>query len=322
MAIRFDAVKSFAEQTCGRHLDANETLFFARELESVEARAYEFKERELKHRKYVPVSNRDNPGAESVTYRMYGRVGMARIVGNYSQDLPRSDVYGKEYTQAVKTIGVSCGWNTQEIRAALFANKPLDTMKMDACRRSMNEKQNSLVWTGDTEYNIIGLLNNPNIPTLAAASGIAGTTPWSTKTPDEIITDIQAHTTLIQTQSKDIHEGDTLLLPRDQYDIIAKYPRSTHSDMTILEYITKPGNSFGLTTVDVLTELELAFTGGTEDGALCYERSEEVLEQRIPLEMQLLPMQARNLEFIIPTESRHGGVVVRYPLAMVFLTGI
>jgi len=321
MAIRFDAIRDFF-QAIGHRFDANETIFFQRELENIEAKAYEFKERELKHRKFVPVSGRDNPGAETITYRMFGRVGMARIVGNYAQDLPRADVYGKEYTQAVKTVATSCGWNTQEIRAALMANRPLDTMKMDAARRAMNEEQDSIVWNGNDEYNIIGLLNNPNIPVLGCATGIGGYT-WVEKTPDEIITDVQAMTTRVSIQSNGIHRADTVLLPRAQYDILSTYPRSTHSDMTIREYLTKPGNSFGLTTIDCLeVELDNAFTGGTEDGAICYERSPEVLEQRIPLEIQLLPVQARGLEFLIPCESRHGGVVVRYPLGMLFFTGI
>lgn len=302
--------------------DANETLFFARQLEAIEAKAYEFKERELKHRKYIPVSNRDNPGAETITYRMYGMVGMARIIGNYAKDLPRADVYGKEYRRPVKTVAISFGYNTQEVRSASFANMPLDTMKADAARRGMNEAHSKIAWTGDAEYAMYGVLNNPNVPELAAGNGLAGTATWATKTPDEIITDIQAMTTKVQVQSKDIHMADTMLLPRTQYDIISKYPRSTHSDMTILDYITKPGNSFGLTTVDVLYELEDAFTGGTEDGALCYEKSPEVLEQRIPMELQFLPVQAKGLEYIIPGESRHGGVVIRYPLAMLFFTGI
>lgn len=315
MAIRTDGVKH-----CFR--DANETVFFARQLEAIEAKAYEFKERELKHRKYIPVSNRDNPGAENITYRMFGRVGMARIIGNYPDDLPRADVYGQEFSQRVRTVGISFGYNTQEIRAAMMAGVPLDGMKADAARRGMNEKHSRIAWTGDSEYNMLGVLNNTNIPELAAGNGSAGSPLWVNKTPDEIIYDIQLMTTKVRTQSKDIHASNTLLLPRDQYDIIAGWPRSTHSDTTILEYITKPGNSFGLSTVDVLSELENAFTSGTEDGALVYEKSEEVLEQRIPMELQFLPVQAKGLEFIIPGESRHGGVVIRYPLAMLFFTGI
>ena len=93
--------------------------------------------------------------------------------------------------------------------------------------------------------------------------------------------------------------------------------------MTVLEFITKPGNTFGLTLVDWLpNELSSAFVGSTQDGAVFYERDPEVLEQRIPLEMVTLPMQEKNLEVVIPVEARNGGVVVRYPLACLFLTGV
>jgi len=55
---------------------------------------------------------------------------------------------------------------------------------------------------------------------------------------------------------------------------------------------------------------------------IVYERNSEVLEQIIPLEMTTHPIQERGLEFLIPVESRHGGTVVRYPIACAILTGI
>jgi len=114
-----------------------------------------------------------------------------------------------------------------------------------------------------------------------------------------------------------------MLLPIDQYDIIAGLPRSTHSDVTVLQFILNNQKAYGLTTIDTLpVELELAFVGGTADGAVIYEKDPDVLEQRIPLELVLLPVQVRNLEFIVNGEARNAGVVIRRPLAMCFLTGI
>ena len=127
----------------------------------------------------------------------------------------------------------------------------------------------------------------------------------------------------IREQSKGIHNGNTLLLPIEQYDIIAQTPRSSTSDLTILEFVTKPGNSFGLATIDWLpTELKDRFIGETKDGALMYERDPEVLEQRIPMELITYPIEIRGLENIINMEARNGGVVVRYPLAVTIMTGI
>jgi len=302
--------------------DANMGAFFARELESIEPRLYEIKKRELKARMHIPVSNRDNPGAQTITYRIFDKVGMAKILANFADDLPRADVFGKEYTAKVRVLATSFGYSTEELRAAMFANRPLDAMKADAARRAMRELENTIAWTGDSNNELIGLLNHPNITTVAAPAGVGGTT-WALKTADEILADIRLAITTIRTASKGIFNPDTMLIPQAQYDIIAMKPRSSTSDLTILEFIQKPGNSFGLSIIDWLsTELDNAFTLGTEDGAVFYEKTPEVLELRIPMEMMIHPVQQKNLEYTVPVEGKNAGVVVRYPIAACYLTGI
>lgn len=300
------------------NFDANETLFLARELESIEATLYEYKQKELKYRQLIPVSNRDNPGANTITYRMITKLGMAKIIANYSDDLPTVNAIVQEYTQKVKSIGTSIEYSTQDIRAAAMANVPLESIYADAARRAVHEEESSICWNGNTTYGIVGFLNNTNIPTLAAPTGT-----WSSATADQIIADISAAVTQIRTQSNGIHSADTMLLTISDYNRISQLPRSTNSDTTVLEFITKPGNTFGLTTVEWLAnELTNAFVSGTQDGAVFYEKSSEVLEQRIPLEMVTHPVQEKNLVMKIPVEARNGGVVVRYPLACLFLTGV
>jgi len=300
----------------------NASVFFARELESIESRLYDFKKRELKYRELIPVSNRDSAGAETITYRMFDKVGMAQIIANWSDDLPRADVFGKEFTQPVKSLGIAVGWNVQEIEAASMAGVPLETMKADAQRRGLREKENRIAWTGDPDSGLQGFLTNPNIPVIPAPTGSTGI-PWSVKSPDEILNDIRLATSQIRDTSKGIFEANTLLLPQAQYDIIAGTPRSTTSDTTILQYILNNREAYGIDTIAVLNgELDLAFTGGTEDGGVFYERTPEVLEQRIPKELTLMPVETRGLEFIVNGHSRNGGVVVRYPIACAFLTGI
>jgi hypothetical protein len=316
--IRIDAVRHKLDA-----IDRNAALFMTRELEAVEAELYRFKERELKYRILIPVSNRDNPGAETITYRMYSHVGMAKIITDYSQDLPRADVYGQSVSQPVRSLGIAVGYNHQEIRAAMMAGISLETEKAAAQRRGTREAESRIAWTGDSATGIPGLLDNANIPVQAAPNGAGGTADWAGKTPDEIIADIRLACSTIRSQSKGVHNPDTCLLPSEQYDLIAGTPRSTHSDVTILEFIMKEKSAFGLSTVEPMYgELDNAFTGGTEDGAVFYEKSKENLELRIPLELQVYPMQERGLELIVPGESRIGGVVVRYPLALLFFTGI
>jgi hypothetical protein len=304
-------------------IDPNAALFMERELEAVEAEIYRFKERELKYRALIPVSNRDNPGAVTITYRMYGAVGMAKVITDYSQDLPRADIYGKSVTQSVRSLGLAVGFDRQEIRTAMMNGLSLETEKAVAQRRGIHEKEHQIAFKGDATHGIAGFLDNANIPTLAAPNGAGGFSAWSTKTAAEIMADIRSMPATVRSQSKGVHKPDTLLLPSPQYELIAGMPRSDQSDTTILEYILENPKAFGLTTVEPMyTELTGAFTAGTEDGAVCYERSRENLELRIPLELTTYPMQEKGLELIVPGESRIGGVVVRYPLACLFYTGI
>lgn len=316
--IRIDGVKHKLDA-----ISSNATVFFARELEDIDAVLYEIKKKELVYRQFIPVSNRVNAGAASYTYRQFDKVGMAKIISDYADDLPRADVFGNEFISPIKSIGVSFGYSSQEVRAASMANVPLETMKAAAARRSIHEQESEIAWRGNDDSNLPGFLNNANIPITAAPVGASTTSPWSTKTPDEIIADFTLIITQVRANSKKRFSADTALLPIDQWNIIATTPRSTNSDMTILEFLTKPGNSFGLTTIESIPdELDLAFTGDTEDGMIVYEKSSEVLEQIIPLEMVTHPVQERGLEFLIPVESRHGGTVVRYPIACAILTGI
>jgi len=304
------------------HTDAGESLFLERQLESVESRLYEKKLRELKYRQYLPVTGVAGAGAAVVSYYLYTKVGMAKIIANPSDDLPRSDVFATRHTQQIHNEGTSFGYSTRDLRQAVFAGVPLDTMKADSARRAIHELENTLAWNGDTSHGIVGFLAHPNIPTVQAPlDATAATREWSGKTPDEIIDDIRLMTSGIRQATRGVHQGNVLLLPIAQYDIIALTSRATFSDMTILEFVTKPNNSFGLTKIDWLIELEGAGTGAT-DMALCYELDDEVVQMHIPMEMQMLPPQARNMEFIIPVEAEIGGVVVRYPLACRTLYGI
>jgi len=310
------------EEKLGSRLDQGESAFFERQLESVESRLYEKKLRELKYRSLIPISNRDGEGAETITYYLYTKIGMAKIIANPSDDLPRSDVFASRFTQKVHVLATSFGYSTQELRAARFAGVALELFKVDASRRSIREKENGITWLGDTNHGIVGLFAHPNIPSVQAPlDGTATTRNWSGKTADEIIADVRLLTSGIRQATNGVHEANTMVLPISQYDIIANTPRSTISDTTILEFITKPGNSFGLTLVTWLVDILGQGTGAT-DMAMAYERDPEVLELRIPMEMRTHPPQMKNLEFIIPVEAENGGTVVRYPLACRFLYGI
>lgn len=308
------------EKVHSLNLDASETAFFARELESVKARTYDIKFAPMKALSLMPVSSDAGDGAESITYRSFEETGMARVISSYADDLPRADVRGKEFISPVRSLGCSYGYSHQEIRAANFANRPLTTMQASAARRANDQKVNELAWFGDTDYGLLGLLDNPNIPaTTVPNDGTGPSTLWTTKTPDQILRDLNLITNSIIDLTKGVETPNTVIMPIEQYTLIASTPRSSTSDTTILAYFLL--NNPYIDVVDWVPELKGAGTGGV-DLFIAYDRNPDKLEIQLPMPFRQYPPQERNLNFEIPCESRYGGVLIYYPLSLAFGEGI
>ena len=301
-----------------RNLDAAETMFFQRELEQVKAKSYDVLKAPLKAFELIPVDSTTAPGATTVTYEQYDSTGIAKIISNYADDLPTADVKGKEFHSTIKSIGNSYVYSKQDIRAAQFAGKPLNQRKANAAVEAHRQLMNKLAFFGDAEYGIQGLLTNSNIPSSPVVAGAATTLTWVTKTPDEILKDLNSAVSDMLDLTKGVEVPNTIVMPIAQYNHIATTARSANSDTTILEFFK--GNNPGI-EVMWATELKGAFSGGT-DGFIVYNRNPDKLWMEIPMMVEMSPAQEQGLAYIVPCESKFGGVIVPYPLSVSFRRGI
>ena len=311
-----------AAPPAGFRQDAGEGFFFERQLESVEARFYFKKVRETKFRRLIPVSNRDGAGAQFITYYFYTKFGAAKIIANPTDDLPRVDVAATRHTAPVRTVGDSFGFSTDEIRSAQMAGGvPLEPQRADAARTAINFEFNRIAWNGDSLYGLGGVLDNPNVPDFQVAQAAGGTNSrvWGVdKTPIEIADDIGDRVIQMRQDTKEIHSPTMLLLPIDKKAFIDSTAMSSLvPTITISDWVKDKWDI----EIEALFELTDSGTGASDQGLL-YEMDSEVIELRIPMEMQTLPPQPRNLQFHIPAEARIGGVVIRYPLALIKFYGI
>ena len=308
------------------NLDANSSAFFARELEYIKAQTYDVQYPQLKATQLLPVSTEAGPGAESITYQQFDQVGMAKIISNYADDLPRADIKGKEFTAPVRSLGDSYGYSVQEIRAAQFAGRGLEQRKANAARRGVEQKINKIGWFGDSEHGLNGFLNHPNITRVAVDdSGTGSSTLWADKTPDQILADMNDLANNIFEVTNGVEMPNTLLMPIDQYTYIASTARSNNSDTTILQYFLQ-NNPF-IDTVEWVNELKGAGlgVGGVNEGAdvmVAYDRSPDKLTLEIPQPFEQFPVQERGLEYVVPAHARIGGVIVYYPLSVAIGEGI
>lgn len=303
------------------HLDADESVFFARELEYVKSRSYDKKYAQLKARLLIPVSNEADAWADAIVYESYDMVGMAKMINGYSDDLPRADVKGQEFINPVKSLASSYGYSVMEIRKSQARGKSLEQRKANAAKRAILQLENTLAFLGDTKTGLSGFLNNANVPDVTVPNDGTGTvTEWlasdditALKTPAQILRDMHAIANAVVNQSLGVEQPDTLLLPRSLYLHVASTPWSTSNDgRTILEIFLQ--QSQFIRSVDWLNELETAGDGGSKR-AMAYRRDPEAVTMEIPQDFEQFDPQARNLEFVVPCHSRFGGVLFYYPLS-------
>lgn len=316
--MKYDEADLRVIQNTGR-FDANESVFFARQLEFVKSQTYDIKRVGLNALTLIPVSTAIPEGATTHTYRQYDSVGMAKVIANYANDLPRADVTGKEFTNPIRSIGNAYGYNVQEVRSAMYAGINLNGKKAMAATRAHQEKINQLAFSGDADNGLPGFLTNSNVPEVTLlADGTGSSKTFATKTADKIVRDINALINKVITQSKGIHRVTEVWLPIEQYALIATTQNSAASDTTILAFLQQvhPGVQF-----KQVVELDGAGAGGT-DRMYAMENTMENWQLEIPMMIKQYAPQQVGLEFQVPVESRFAGVIIEYPLAFAFADGI
>lgn len=293
------------------NMDAAESIFFARQLELIEARAYEIKRQPLKATQLVPTQPVED-WVDTITYRMWDQFGMAKWISAYADDLPRADIKAEETTSKMKAFGVSYGYSIDEIRKAMHTGVALDAMKAAAARRAHDEFLDNVITNGDAAHDLTGFLNLSNTTTYVTPNGSNGDTEWTSKNPDEILDDMHGIANGMVASTSEVEAPDTLVLPLDQYTYVATKKVGIDSPMTILQMFL--ATSPYIKTVIPWAKLAGAGAGGS-DRMVCYRRDPEVVYAPVRGFMQMPPQQ-RNMEFVINCDARSGGVICRYPLAV------
>ena len=321
----YDAAEAkYIEMNSGGKMDEAASIFLARELSQVRRKVLEVPKAPLTAFQVFPVQTEVAAGAETAYQRIYDDVGIAKIISDYADDLPRVDIVAKEVPVKVKDIGAAYGYTVNDIRHAQFAGVNLTARKAIAVRRAIDQKLNRLAWQGDTEHNIIGFLNNPNItaflmPANGNSNGGTNSTQFAHKSVEQIITQMNDFLRAIPAATNEVEVPDTVLLPPYVYDKLATTARSTNSDLTLMEFLQK-------THPEIRRWIkvgELKDAGANGEAVMFAGKFEpDYVQFEIPLRFEQLPVERRNLEFIVNCVCRAIGVTVSYPNAFVKAEGV
>lgn len=191
-----------------------------------------------------------------------------------------------------------------------------------AARRAAEEMIDRVALLGDATKGFTGLFNAAGVTPVAAPNG-----DWlTTATPDEILADLNQGIINVFNGTATTSMADTVLLPWSHYLKISTTPRSSLSDMTILQYFLA-NNVYTMTTGRPLTVRGLrgldTAGAGSVARAVFYRNDPTVLKLHMPMPHRFLPVyQSGPLRWDVPGVMRLGGLDVRLPKEVVYMDGI
>lgn len=300
--------------------DAGETIFFARQLEYIRSTTYDVLRPKLSAYDLFPIDTSVPAGAATITWRQWDSVGTAKIIASYADDLPHADISALEMNTPIRSIGDSYGFDVQEIRSAQFTGMNLSAKKAMAARQVHDLLINRLAFSGDAVSGLPGFLTNVNIPVyVIPADGTGASKTFASKTPDQIIRDLNGIANSVFTLSNGIHRPGDLWIDLGNYAYISSTRLGTNTDTTILDFFL--ANNPFVTRVVPVFELGGAGAGGAN---LIVAAENDISNYQMNITMPFMqhPVQPKNLYFEVPCESRFGGVTIERPFAFAIGSGI
>jgi len=311
-------------------VDAQAALaFMINQASYIEAEVYRTQYPEIIYPQLIPVDESAPEWTKSITFFSIESSGRADWFHHNATDMRLADVTRSAYEQGVDMAGIGYRYTLAEIGEALQAGFALNPERAAAAVRGAEQFIESVALIGDIAKGWTGLINAANVTVSTVANtGTGPSTLWSTKTADLIISDLNIAIAGIYSATNTVEIPDTILLPVEQYTLIATKRLSDTSEMSILDwfqkynvYTAQTGRSL---TIRALRQLDGAGTSpASSDRMMIYRRDPSVLKMHLPMRHRFLPVwQTGPIVFDVPGIMRLGGTEVRRPAAVHYWDGI
>lgn len=253
-------------------------------------------------------------------------------IGKASNQIAGVGVDVSKVPNALTPWALELKYDILELESSAKIGRPIDQQKYAALQLKQQMDVDEQVYFGDTTLGQTGLVNSSLVTPVGVAAGAAGSTLWTQKTPDEILTDFNTALTTVWENSAWARIPSRVLLPTSAYGYIATQKVSGNADRSILSYIEQ-NNLFsreGKGTLGIFPAkwCNGAGAGGTigvgnagKDRMVVYTK--EVDSIRFPMTLlQRTPVQYDGLYHKTTYFCRLGVVEVVYPQMVGYFDGI
>ena len=313
MTMKLDAFEQNAIKVAmqGMGIDANKLdahgIWTVNQLTQLLNRQYEQAYPQTGVLELFPVTTELSPVTKNFEWLEFDGVTSAKIIADYTDDLPTVEAMASEKTGKVFRLGNAWFISIDEIKAGQALDSSLSDRKASLAREGHETLVNDLVFKGSAPHNIVSVFDQPNINRLTSAS-------WTT--PEIAFSELQDLIDTIEDVTLGRHHVTNIVIPPSKRRLLTqKMPDVTES------YLAWFKENYPNVTITAIAELEDIDGAGTK-GVLAYEKDPMNMSIEIPERFNMLPMQPKDLHFKVPCTSKCTGLIVYRPLTIAILSGV
>ena len=217
--------------------------YFVNQLDNLDKKLYEplysvTWGRDIKLRTGITMANESTSFIRS----NIGAVGTQNATGKpwlapNSTTLPGVSINGERVVLPLRLLGQEVSYTSVELERSQLLGQPIDQQKFDALNTIYQMATDEMIYVGDAAVGATGLINSSLVTSGAVANGAAGGSTWASKTPDEILADVNKLIEAAWQASGFSVCPDKLLLPPVQYAYIASQKVSSAGNVSILTFL-------------------------------------------------------------------------------------
>lgn len=297
--------------------DSADGLVFLREqLRLISPRVFERKLPALKSQALISAVPGVSPGAEEVVFISMEATGVAEFKNPGADDMPVVGMASTPNSSRIAHIMLGLRYSFQEMRQGEMAALNTIERKMLAARKGHETKHDELAWIGSAAKGIWGLVSSPNVGRLTAANALS-----TASTGEQMLAVLNTGVRTIISATNGVERPNTLVMTPGALEMIRATPLNATGDpaYTVLRAFREAHPE-----IDQIEDVHWLVGQGDSatDVMVFYNRDPMNVEQIVGMVPEFGIPQAIGTNYEIPGESRHGGVVVHYPMSVLVVQGI
>ncbi len=270
----------------------------------------------------------DYVSAMSVAYGITGGSGNGTVAAGGANGLPIVQASVDKGVYKAHVFATALRVMFVDMQKSNFIGRSLDQLLQDGIRLTYDKHMDANVYVGLSDYNTTGLVNNPDAVETTVSTGEAGATAWSTKTPLEILADINNAITAVWTNAEYDTEAmpNHILIPYEQYTYIMNTPVTSVATETILDFVLRnniAAKNGGSLYIGAVKWCKGAGTGN-KDRMVVYVNHERYvnIDELVPMTRAMTQPNATNFCYDTAYAANISEVQVFYPQTIGYFDGI